>query len=425
MLVFSSKVKRCQRVPATMFRQEELLRQAVSTPVPRSTRDVWAVSTFQKLGGILHHKAEHHHHFGSYEFYRPPIRLKHSEAVGAHWSYALDTACPRPTNPSCKIGCYASSISRSTRSLAYSIPCLLASAPHDISQSQTDLYRSILISNDRRPSQRIIMLGLHKRTCSTPLNSCSVSSFGFSAQANKRNDQSYNSSDLLENRIARPLFFDPFAFEYDVNPVIYAPYLNDDSEHPGFRHVEDVPSFPSAEHIEYPEDGDLTIDNVRLAPALSEGLLNTQIDASSLTISNSMASTTSHTTITPPIDRATPASPVSYDSSSTTSGSTANLLCGACNLLFSRQCDFKCVPLEASYCCHPLNHNSTHMNRKHIRRYECDIIGCTQQPFNLRTDLNRHKQKHGTSQVFACTQPTCRRTFTRKDNMLKHRKRQH
>lgn len=146
MLVFCSKVKRCQRVPATMFRQEELLRQAVSTPVPRSTRDVWAVSTFQKLGGILHHKAEHHHHFGSYEFYRPPIRLKNSEAVGAHWSYALDTACPRPTNPSCKIGCYASSISRSTRSLAYSIPCLLASAPHDISQSQTDLYRSILIS---------------------------------------------------------------------------------------------------------------------------------------------------------------------------------------------------------------------------------------------------------------------------------------
>ena len=62
-----------------------------------------------------------------------------------------------------------------------------------------------------------------------------------------------------------------------------------------------------------------------------------------------------------------------------------------------------------------------HINRKHIKRYSCDRCSAS---FHLHTDLLRHQPSHEPNRrpAIPCSNAGCPRTFTRRDNMLRHRK---
>ncbi|KAH6616498.1 hypothetical protein C7974DRAFT_401878 [Boeremia exigua] len=65
---------------------------------------------------------------------------------------------------------------------------------------------------------------------------------------------------------------------------------------------------------------------------------------------------------------------------------------------------------------------TTHIHRKHERRYECTFETCSR-AFSLRTDMQRHFKTHQAPmqrQSVRCTAAGCSRAFTRRDNMLKH-----
>ena len=64
---------------------------------------------------------------------------------------------------------------------------------------------------------------------------------------------------------------------------------------------------------------------------------------------------------------------------------------------------------------------NVHVNRKHIKRYSCDRCSAS---FHLNADLLRHQPSHDPNRkrVITCPNVGCPRTFTRKDNMLRHKK---
>lgn len=73
-----------------------------------------------------------------------------------------------------------------------------------------------------------------------------------------------------------------------------------------------------------------------------------------------------------------------------------------------------------------------HYNRKHNRRYPCEVPGCQQIPFALKADLVRHRKSRHPElfppSLFPCTFPPCQFThkpFSRKDNLRRHIQKNH
>ena len=65
---------------------------------------------------------------------------------------------------------------------------------------------------------------------------------------------------------------------------------------------------------------------------------------------------------------------------------------------------------------------SDHINRKHVRRFEC--LDCSRS-FNLRSDLMRHKNSvhadiRRSTKVYRCLNAGCLKTYTRKDHLGRH-----
>jgi hypothetical protein len=66
-----------------------------------------------------------------------------------------------------------------------------------------------------------------------------------------------------------------------------------------------------------------------------------------------------------------------------------------------------------------------HRNRRHVKRFRCQIQGC-EAAFHLKADLTRHtKSKHEDHVGIPCEHEGCLETFSRKDNMMRHMKEEH
>ncbi|KAF2850558.1 hypothetical protein T440DRAFT_396954, partial [Plenodomus tracheiphilus IPT5] len=83
-----------------------------------------------------------------------------------------------------------------------------------------------------------------------------------------------------------------------------------------------------------------------------------------------------------------------------------------CDKIFDRACDFN-------------RHQKTHLGRSE-RPHKCSTC---RETFLYPKDLERHQQKHidepSAKNHFPCHHPGCRNTFSRRDNLLRHRRRQH
>ncbi|KAI8938361.1 hypothetical protein NX059_004256 [Plenodomus lindquistii] len=83
-----------------------------------------------------------------------------------------------------------------------------------------------------------------------------------------------------------------------------------------------------------------------------------------------------------------------------------------CDKTFDRACDFN-------------RHQKTHLGRSE-RPHKCSAC---RETFLYPKDLERHQQKHinepSARTLFQCRQPGCCQTFSRRDNLLRHQRRQH
>ncbi|KAF2729724.1 hypothetical protein EJ04DRAFT_63331 [Polyplosphaeria fusca] len=69
-----------------------------------------------------------------------------------------------------------------------------------------------------------------------------------------------------------------------------------------------------------------------------------------------------------------------------------------------------------------------HIDRKHRRRFPCLVPSCHSRPFGLKSDLERHSRTvhQSTAPIsIPCPVERCSKSFSRKDNMLKHIKKIH
>ncbi|KAH7088378.1 hypothetical protein FB567DRAFT_337725 [Paraphoma chrysanthemicola] len=85
--------------------------------------------------------------------------------------------------------------------------------------------------------------------------------------------------------------------------------------------------------------------------------------------------------------------------------------CNYCSATFNRRCDL-----------------NKHIVCAHERRYPCLIRGCPQPPFGLKLDRKRHMgtvhRKNSDSRI-CCNVLGCVKMFSRRDNMLRHVKKDH
>ncbi|OAL00313.1 hypothetical protein IQ06DRAFT_143447 [Phaeosphaeriaceae sp. SRC1lsM3a] len=118
-----------------------------------------------------------------------------------------------------------------------------------------------------------------------------------------------------------------------------------------------------------------------------------------------------------PLDASTPDSTQSTSFDDASPGSSSSLKsetlgCIECLMVFQRRCDL-----------------NKHTRRTHARPFTCPIYGCRQPAFGLKTDLRRHlrtvHRKEGSIPKIGCTVLGCSKTFSRKDNMLRHVKSGH
>ena len=99
--------------------------------------------------------------------------------------------------------------------------------------------------------------------------------------------------------------------------------------------------------------------------------------------------------------------------------------CSQCSMVFKKAYERKYgSSYLITYFC--LTINSKHINRKHLRRYQCSFDGCDN-AFSLKTNLDRHKTSRHRSEAreegLSCPNSWCRsseKVFTRRDNLERH-----
>ncbi|KAG9192942.1 hypothetical protein G6011_11676 [Alternaria panax] len=193
-------------------------------------------------------------------------------------------------------------------------------------------------------------------------------------------------------------FFPPFAFDTNLDPaLLHRPCIN------------------VSEYIEAVDQDNTVSNDYQLALNEFANLSAVQnIDAISFTPS---------TPFTPPYDvwadwLETPATsllgntpPYSPIADSLTQSEESDFICYICQECFDRRCDL-----------------NKHINRVHNKRARCPYEGCTQAPFGFEADLQRHiAAKHSVERKaeIKCTAHGCEEKFSRKDNMLRHMRKQH
>ncbi|KAH7077823.1 hypothetical protein BKA63DRAFT_272633 [Paraphoma chrysanthemicola] len=85
--------------------------------------------------------------------------------------------------------------------------------------------------------------------------------------------------------------------------------------------------------------------------------------------------------------------------------------CNYCSATYYRRCDL-----------------NKHIVSAHERRYPCRIRGCPQPPFGLKLDLKRHMgtvHRENSTPKICCNVLGCVKMFSRRDNMLRHVKKDH
>ncbi|KAF2266067.1 hypothetical protein CC78DRAFT_615374 [Lojkania enalia] len=249
----------------------------------------------------------------------------------------------------------------------------------------------------------------------------------------------------------------PFDLEYELNPVIYAhlrrfypmptisPATSTDATRQPGLHLRDTfvhsvsplvlnstpPAFredSSERHL----SASTTISNSRSSPRSPYFESNT---FNSQSFDNGNSPKSGPNGINPPYspsnsvasnsNNSSPASsntPSSTDSSNTSLGSS-----NTPNPTSDPSQQFTCLHCSQTFPqVYMLN---KHIHRIRTKRFKCPAPNCPSNPFGLRADLERHmRAAHQPIRVEAlvyCTVPGCGKTFGRKDNMLKHRRRVH
>ncbi|KAF2114501.1 hypothetical protein BDV96DRAFT_576927 [Lophiotrema nucula] len=242
------------------------------------------------------------------------------------------------------------------------------------------------------------------------------------------------------------MIISPFEVENELNPVIFAhlrsptPRTSNDSS-PSSRQRKSITSLPNAHSPSFP--GLPTIGNPSTFPNndLPNQLGNSPPPRLSLTDSPTLllpeappelsqrspilpySDNTSSNPRSPPDSSVSPANngTLSNIPSADSLRSSATAASRSIALLSCRYCQ---ATFEKEYTL-----SSKHVNRKHSRRFKCTVAGCQSEPFGLRADFERHKhaihQAREVDELIHCTVPSCAKTFGRRDNMLKHRRKVH
>ncbi|KAF1842062.1 uncharacterized protein K460DRAFT_398151 [Cucurbitaria berberidis CBS 394.84] len=202
-----------------------------------------------------------------------------------------------------------------------------------------------------------------------------------------------HSSHTTNDEVPISSFFSPFVFEHELNPVIHQPYLSPSPPDGASRARVSVLHTSTIAAAATPESTPSTPVSVSNASILSDSL-------------------------------DTPASESSTDLPLTTAGddsrtSTQQSIVAATGF-------FKCVVCEDAFS-HQYELNK-HKFRKHERRFQCSISGCGQSAFSLKADLKRHIRTVHSSKEYPlainCYFQGCPKEFSRKDNMMRHVRRE-
>lgn len=215
--------------------------------------------------------------------------------------------------------------------------------------------------------------------------------------------------------------------ELDLDPDFHRPYLR---EYQPLCYNEVPESYSIARSIHWPEI-DYSVPNLLLPKPGYWPDLNSD---SCSKFTDIMAHEASFLDIAP-LDASTPDSTQSTSFDDASPGSSSSLKsetlgCIECLMVFQRRCDLKYV-MKIDLCINSRTDFmfSKHTRRTHARPFTCPIYGCRQPAFGLKTDLRRHlrtvHRKEGSIPKIGCTVLGCSKTFSRKDNMLRHVKSGH
>lgn len=242
------------------------------------------------------------------------------------------------------------------------------------------------------------------------------------------------------NVCAEPNSFCPSVFEYDLNPVIHRPYVNQ-------RSPVTIPILrnPISQSFQLEE---CTGTSSKVEAQRSEARI-IDTDSSSYTLPAHSSSTDANSSNTSPSDldsisnSSPPVSPGLCQSSHLTLAISSQpsrsppitprtFPCDSCAAAFDQRYELKYVTKSRTISATIAQAHhiySKHISRIHNKRFRCSHPNCTQAPFGFEADLRRHVlAKHngaGGRALYKCEFEGCNEVFSRKDNMRRHARLKH